>query len=510
MPTPVSAGAPWPAGWRDHTGGGLAVPLPARWIVVDAEERGLQAVQMSLLGYKTAWATYLATAQSTEGWEESLKLWGYDPERAGADLAVLEVLSFSAGGPLRAEELCASTRTAIEAAGRRVLHETCPTSIGGLDAGRFTVGRRLGSLALREYVFFVVQGNREWVLTFSVDEAEWAEYDPTFARAAELVRVGAAVPSQGAGPTPAPVANLGGTWYTTANGLVDDGVRSMAVAPDGSVWLGSYTYHSEQLSTGGVSRFDGKAWTTYTTADGLVNDGVLGVAVAQDGALWFTTRGGVSHFDGKNWTSYKAADGLGDDFAGAVVVAPDGALWFGTSKGVSRLEGARWTTYSTADGLPKDQVMDVAITADGAVWACHLMKGLSRFAGGKWTTYTEAGGLPNNYCFSLVVAPDGALWVSTGAGLVRYDGQAWAVYSTADGLLSDRVNAITAAPDGAWWFGSEEGISRFDGQGWTHYDTVLERSGSVQLVNPLAAIVVAPDGALWFATKSRGVLRYRP
>jgi len=46
----------------------------------------------------------------------------------------------------------------------------------------------------------------------------------------------------------------------------------------------------------GVSRFDGGAWTTYTVRDGLANNDVLSIVVAPDGALWFGTGGGVSRY----------------------------------------------------------------------------------------------------------------------------------------------------------------------------------------------------------------------
>ena len=64
-------------------------------------------------------------------------------------------------------------------------------------------------------------------------------------------------------------------------------VWSIAVAPDRSLWFGTY---------GGVSRFDGDTWINYTTADGLVDNWVRTIAVAPDGALWFGTYGGVSRY----------------------------------------------------------------------------------------------------------------------------------------------------------------------------------------------------------------------
>lgn len=82
--------------------------------------------------------------------------------------------------------------------------------------------------------------------------------------------------------------------------------------------------------------FDGKDWTNCTTVDGLVDNVVQAIAVAPDGALWFGTNGGVSRFDGKDWTTYRTTDGLVNRIVLPIAFAPDGALWFGTLGGLSR------------------------------------------------------------------------------------------------------------------------------------------------------------------------------
>jgi ligand-binding sensor domain-containing protein len=43
-------------------------------------------------------------------------------------------------------------------------------------------------------------------------------------------------------------------------------------------------------------RFDGQVWTRYTRADGLVDNRVQAIAVAPDGAVWIGTEHGVSRY----------------------------------------------------------------------------------------------------------------------------------------------------------------------------------------------------------------------
>ena len=124
----------------------------------------------------------------------------------------------------------------------------------------------------------------------------------------------------------------GWTTYTEDDGLASNWVYSIAVAPDGVVWVGT--------DEGGVSRFDGELWTVHPCRDRLASDFIKGITQAPDGALWFGTTGGISRFDGETWTSYTTADGLADNDAAAIAVAPDGTVWVGTDgRGVSRFDG---------------------------------------------------------------------------------------------------------------------------------------------------------------------------
>ena len=69
----------------------------------------------------------------------------------------------------------------------------------------------------------------------------------------------------------------------------------------------------------GVLHYNGASWKTYTVSDGLLSNNVTSVAVAPDGTLWVGTGydgegtiGGLSHFDGQTWMSTTDDNGLDD------------------------------------------------------------------------------------------------------------------------------------------------------------------------------------------------------
>lgn len=284
------------------------------------------------------------------------------------------------------------------------------------------------------------------------------------------------------------LAQPGWTKLTTREGLVDNQVRAIAVAPDGALWFGTtpaVSTSGKLLTSGGVSRLapDG-TWTTFTTEDGLASNDVRAIAVGPDGALWFSTQApasvygrGVSRLapDG-TWTTFTTEDGLASNEVSAVAVAPDGALWFGTPGGVSRQgPDGRWQTFTTADGLADDWVSAIAVAPDGAVWFGTLEGGVSRLGpDGTWQSFTTEDGLASNDVKAIAVAPDGTLWFGTrpeismlgtrissgGVSRLAPNGT-WTTFTTEDGLADNEVWAIAVAPDGAVWVSTSGGVSRY-------------------------------------------------
>jgi len=106
-------------------------------------------------------------------------------------------------------------------------------------------------------------------------------------------------------------------------------VFSVLVAKDGSIWAGTWG--------GGVSRWDGKKWSSLSTKNGLAGNIVYSIAQDDSGVFWFGTNKGVSRFDGSNWMTIGAKDGLLDENVYALAVTPGANVWAGTKRGVVRI-----------------------------------------------------------------------------------------------------------------------------------------------------------------------------
>lgn len=283
--------------------------------------------------------------------------------------------------------------------------------------------------------------------------------DGTVARAATLAAADAlsvygigtlAVTPDGAlwAPGADGIARFDGTaWLTYTTRSATD----MAVGADGALWA---------LTLDAVQRFEGTEWRTYTTADGLPDTLLARIAAAPNGDVWVSTYSeGLAHFDGATWEllpSETLPDGAGVELA----ITPDGALWLALREGLARYAGGRWETY-----LRDSHFRVITAAPDGALWV-GVTGGVYRFYQGQWTLYgvtaDPTAGIPNQLVEDIAVDRDGVVWVGTAEGVARFDGAAWARYAQADGLIHDWVSSIAASPDGALWFGySKGGVSRF-------------------------------------------------
>ena len=155
-----------------------------------------------------------------------------------------------------------------------------------------------------------------------------------------------------------------------------DQVNAVAVDHDGWIWMGT---------PGGVLRWDSAdapgSYLHWTAADGLPDNWVSDVVVAPDGAVWVSTAtwlGGVSTFADRRWITFDERDGLVSDFVRDLAVDRDGNIWAATARGLCVLSpsadleaggiGAMITTLVWAGDPAVGRPAGVAVDARGRVW----------------------------------------------------------------------------------------------------------------------------------------------
>lgn len=289
------------------------------------------------------------------------------------------------------------------------------------------------------------------------------------------------------------------------SGLVSNGIFYLTKI-DNKLWVGTYG--------GGLSIFDGEKWKTYNIPQGLADAFVYGAAKAPNGDIWIATWSGANQIiggkldDPKAWKTYTVKNtngGLPNDWVYSVIVDPKGNVWFGTEGGLAFYDGSKWKNWNHKDGLgaPYEKVKDtltkdtdpatlskhharqkvemglekiqapynpnyivsMLLDSKGRIWCGTWGGGLSVFENGKFKTYTTSEGLIGNYVPMLKEGPDGAIWIGQNKGLSKLKegmfGSKFINYTKEGGLYGDIVFSMAFMQNGSVWVGSFGGASNF-------------------------------------------------
>jgi hypothetical protein len=146
------------------------------------------------------------------------------------------------------------------------------------------------------------------------------------------------------------------------NAIVGHYSRSLTdiVALDNSLWIST--------QRGLFELHDGKTRRIFAPED-IASGAVRSLAVAPDGRLWVGSSGGIDVYqDGKRVSHLGGAKGLPCTDVLRLEFDAKGALCVATAKGLARFADNKWTWRHSQRWLPSDAVFDVAFAGDGTVY----------------------------------------------------------------------------------------------------------------------------------------------
>ena len=246
-------------------------------------------------------------------------------------------------------------------------------------------------------------------------------------------------------------------------------IRTLAAAPDGTLWIGADPGGLVALNrhTGAVQRIG--------ESQGLKNTRLRHVAVDRQGRVWAATYRGLFRSVPGNASRFEQLTPAGTDvneMFHMIAVDNAGGVWVAGDRGLLRYDGDKWRRYTKSDGLAYEKVAQVVEDPDGSLWVGYRdAYGLTHFtfsdrekAGeAKLEAYTQANGLRSDKTLFLQFDTRGWLWVGTDHGVDVFDRARWRHYGRSDGLIWDdcNSNAFLSDADGGVWIGTSRGLSRF-------------------------------------------------
>ena len=253
------------------------------------------------------------------------------------------------------------------------------------------------------------------------------------------------------------------TVYTTSDGLPENRIETVDVAPNGIVWCGT--------RGGGVASLEHGIWTTYTTDDGLLADYIWSMDIDYQGQVWVSNYiwyseyyyGGLSRFNGVTWDSFPLS-GMKSPLR-SVKSDPNGMIWGTMLTTVFRFDGAEWTQYSAENGLVGNFILRLDIGPDGNPW--YVCDGIGRFNGEKWL-FQPDGAIGDVY--AILVEPDSTVWCGVNRQIIRIKGDQMTHFPVTEQSGNNFVTSIVSGPDNGMWFGTWEGMDRLRGDGVIFYE----------------------------------------
>lgn len=311
--------------------------------------------------------------------------------------------------------------------------------------------------------------------------------------------------------------------------------RTMAVAPDGDLWVGTGE-GVIRIPSSSFNQFTLSGLTSYPPGPGPANN-IISLHFSSSGVLWAGTAGGLFRFERDQFVP------VGPRMSThAIKEAPDGNLFVFNEDGFMELAGSEVVPHprlAAQLGVTNKEIFDVLKDKQGNTWYC-TGKGVARETNGRleklgtyasghkglrayedprgtiWFAKDEGLFRATPAGLELVVARmqvrfldtdrDGNLWISTnGDGLYRFKERAVRMFTTRDGLPDDVIKTVTAARDGTIWAGTNcGGLAHFDG---TRFRTYKQKDGLLDTC--ILALAEDLNRDLWIGTRDGGAFRYR-
>lgn len=285
--------------------------------------------------------------------------------------------------------------------------------------------------------------------------------------------------------------------YSVGDGLAQSQVFAMVEDARGYLWMGT--------RGGGLSRFDGRNFTTFTTQHGLAHNYILALFEASDGRLWVGTNNGLSIYNGLHFENH-LVDNAQPLSVGGFAQDAEGNIWIGTGRGVVRYDGSAFENRTETANYPKGHIGAVFSDRDQNVYLGHN-RGFSKVTEAGLQTTTRKQGLNNHLLAAATQDSTGNIWLGTygnGLNIISDSGiQSWRNSAgLGDGLI---LSMLTDARGNVWMATQDMGVLLWDARDST-ITNLTESDGLCN--NHVRCMLEDSWGNLWFGSSGGGVSRY--
>ena len=252
---------------------------------------------------------------------------------------------------------------------------------------------------------------------------------------------------------------------------------------DDNIWVGM---------RGGLLRLSENTFQHTGPLDGLNRDGVRTAAVAADGSIWIATTQALN----------RLADGHRQSFAisqtRALYAERSGAMWVATDQIVGRYTMGRLVKERIPD-VQASRVNGLTTTAD-ALWLCTAFRGVLSWKDNTLTSHRQPG--DTRQCASILADRQDRVWAGfSGGGVALHENGQVRALTGKDGLAPGSVWQIVQGSDDTVWVATAGGVSRYQGGRFT---SVTAAHAPITGIVPV--LVLDTQGYVWVGVQSGAAL----
>jgi ligand-binding sensor domain-containing protein len=236
--------------------------------------------------------------------------------------------------------------------------------------------------------------------------------------------------------------------FPTLGKIPGSGIVAIAADATGKIWM---------AGPNGIAVKSGTQFTNYTTENGLPDNDVRDLMVAPDGKIRIATAKGAASFDGSSWKIYTTKEGLSSDNTKVVAADSKGGIWIGTIKGISVFNGSSWTIWDMKKGLSWNDVKALAWDKrTNIMWAAVGEKDVNSFDKGTWKVYMDIA----TDITSIMVDTQSRIWFGHAGGVIKFNGEEWTTDAKKHGIPAASVQEMYRDGSGNLWYANETGVLR--------------------------------------------------
>ena len=281
--------------------------------------------------------------------------------------------------------------------------------------------------------------------------------------------------------------------YDNTNSLTTSVANGIAQTDDGFIWIGSY---------GGLTRFDGTAFTRIDAKERVLSVGCL--YTDHQGWLWIgTNEDGVALMTRDDFLWWNVEDGLAAAKVRCITESDDGNIYIGTISGISVIGSDMQVRTLKDAAIANVYIEKMKPGKDGIIYCISSEGDFFSIRGDQLLSYYDHSRMLINDVTSILPDPNDS-------DMIYFGTESSVIYHCNAGSAPTVIKAINIYPlssvsnmqyiNGRLWICAHNGIGVIDDEGFHHLS-------HLPFLYSVKDVMEDYEGNLWFSSSRQGVMK---